>query len=639
MTNKFYLDDYNVISSEISQEFLNSNLKLFKNNNEINYSLKSIDNMLYLYFDDEYKEFDKYEVSINNQKCNVENRFITHTKRFEEEYKVDVNTLGAIYQKDKTIFRLWAPLNLEAYVIIDNHKLKMNYLNNGLFELSLNGDYLNYKYHYEVVRDGTTYIFKDLFAYKNKDNESIIVDINNYHFNNIKTEIINDPIIYELNIRDFSSDENVNFKYKSKFKAFLEEGLTLNNEEVGIDYLKKLKVSHLQIMPVLNFDLDKGNYNWGYNPIDYNSFYEGYVQDDSILEFRQLVDKIHSINKKVVLDVIYNHVYKLEESSFNKILPYYFFRYYKDGNIGNGSYCGNELRSESYFLREYFNLINKRLIQIYDIDGLRFDLMGILDIDSINYFYSECSKLKKDFLIYGEGWNMSDILPSNIKANILNADKLNNIKLFNDLFRNSLKGEDNNLRKGYLLNNKEYELDFINAITCNYLKEEQSINYTECHDNYTVYDKLSLFNLNEEDKRRICKLALGLTVLLKGTPFIHMGQEFLRTKKGISNSYNANDDINKIDWTYVSKNKDIVNYFNSLIEYRNKLKGEFSLSYFYGIPVITIGNYEIVINNTEYDYNYNSWITFKNIDDLTSDTRHNLKEVIVPKYTLILLEK
>lgn len=653
MLSEFYLDDYNLICSNISEELLEGNLKLLKNDREIDFSLDTKDNIISLSFLDEYKEGDKYTVVHNNSTYAVMPRLITHTTKFDETYKCDVNTLGSFYEKDKTTFRLWAPLNEEAYVVVNGKPLKMNYLANGIYELVVMGDLEKHKYHYEVFRNNKLFAFKDLFSYVNApdSNDSIVIDLNHFKFNNIKLEKTDDPIIYELNVRDFSSDIKAPFKYRGKFKAFSEEGLKLNNVPIGIDYLSKLGVTHIQLMPITSFNLDGSTYNWGYNPIDFNTIHNDYVVGtdaySSIEEFRELVDTLHSKGLKVNLDLVYNHIYRLNNSNFEKILPYYFFRFYKNGKPGDASFCGNETRSESYFFREYINLLNKRFITLFDIDGIRFDLMGLIDVDSTNYFISETKTLKEDFMMYGEGWNMGEILPDYKRTTIENAEKVKEFAFFNSYYRDSMRGPFNEkYTKGYLQSNKDYEYDFINGLTGTYnhgLSPLQSINYIECHDNLTYYDKLTTFGYDEKDKQLMAKLALGSVILSCGIPFVHAGQEFLRTKKCFDNSYNLPDEINRIDWELMTNSIFSVDYFKKLIAFR-KAHNIFKtvpakVEFYYELPVLKIDNLEIIYNNTEYPYIYNSWITFKNVYSLDRETLHDIKAFDVPKYSIIIAEK
>ena len=654
MDGIFYLDDYNLICSNIHEQFLNGKISLYKNDIEIEFEFDCNDNRISLSFKDEYKEGDVYKVVHDNDEYTVSPRFIVQTNRFDEEYCPDINTLGSFYKKASTTFRLWAPLAEGASVVIDDEPYRMMYLGKGIYEANIKGDLENHTYHYEIIRNNEKSCFTDIFSYSNTpDNmNSYVLDTSHFKFTKVKTKTCNDPIIYETSVRDFSSDVNSPFVYKGKFKAFSEEGLSIDGSPIGIDYLASLGVSHIQLMPVNNYDLDGFDYGWGYNPIDYNTLYWGYVYELNpyapIFELRELVDSCHIKGLKVNLDVVYNHVYKINSSSFHKMLPYYFFRYQLDGTPGDASFCGNETRSEGKFFREYIKLIVSRLIKLYDIDGLRFDLAGIIDIDTMNSLI-ECAKtIKKDFMMYGEGWNMGKLLADENKTIIENADSIKGFAFFNGNYRDNLKGIfSEKYTRGYLLGNKELEEKFKEALAGSKedgLNENQTINYVECHDNYTFFDKVNFFNFDNETINSICKSGLASVILSKGIPFIHSGQEFLRSKEGSDNSYNLSDDINSIKWNEITKHIDSINYLKDLISFRRKYPvfrtdKEVGYSYYYDLLICSIDDVDIFVNPTEYPYVYNNWITYKEILLNNGDKLANLSTFDIPSYSLVVARK
>ena len=592
----FYLDDYRLIQTKDTAEIANGDLAIFVDDKKIDYELKLVDNNLEILLKEDYKE--NIKIYFNGTNYPILPRFITHTRRFEEEYRIDLKQLGSFYNKEKTIFRLWSPLSLKAYVVLNDKEYKMDYLSGGLYELVIEGDFDLSLYHYKVLRD-KYYEFNDPFSILNKDNNnSYVIDINKLLSERIHPEDYQNISIYETSVRDFSSDKNVSFKYPKKFLGLIEEGLKLDGQEVGFDYLKGLGISHLQLMPVFSFDLDSSNYNWGYNPTSFNSLENSYFVSENpyeqLNEFILMINTLHKNNIRVNLDVVYNHVYRVNEFNLEKMLPYYFFRY-KDGKIGNASYCGNETRSEAYFLHEYLKLLCKRSVKLFDIDGLRFDIMGILDIDTINDIKQTCKSIKPDFLIYGEGWDMGDILIDSKKAMMANCKELKNVAFFNDVFRNTLRGRDINDADAYLLGKTELKENVKNLLSGSLnmgFDLDQSINYVECHDNFTLYDKLSRYDI---DIINVTKLALALTVLSRGLPFIHSGIEFLRTKKGIDNSYNCDDDINLIDWQRKNKYIEVSEYFKALLRLRK------SLNYYFNddLQVEFIDYYEVLICKVE----------------------------------------
>lgn len=646
----FYLDDYNIINSSNNNYELNNNLVLLKNNKTISYEIKDD---ISIVFKDEYKDGDEYSILIDNKMYQAYPRFICHTNRFDEEYCPDLYSLGSNYTKNKTLFRYWVPFSKEVNLILNDEKYAMEYKGKGLYEIEIKGDLDKSRYHYEIHRNNEIVNVKDIFAYNNtKDNkESYVINVANIDNSLHKIDKKKNTLIYELSIRDFSSDINAPFINKKKFEALTETKLKINQYPIGIDYLKTLGISHIQIMPVLNFDNDNSDYNWGYNPLDYNSFKWDYVVGNDpyspMNEFKKMVNILHKNNIGVVLDVVYNHVYKIENSTFHKLFPYYFFRYYKDGKKGDASWCGNETRSESKFLRKYFNLINKRLIKLYDIDGLRFDLAGILDSDSINYFIKETRKIKRNFLMYGEGWNMGDIVPDDKKASINNSNMLEGFGFFNGEYRDLLVGKYNdNKQLGYLCGNKEQEDKVINALLgkLDNFNPNNSINYIECHDNYTFYDRIKALGFGDDTIKDICKCGLTFVLFSKGIPFIHAGQEFLRTKKGVNNSYNLSDEYNLIDWNLMIKNIDIVKFFINLVKlkekyFNSKKDHSFYISHYYDLLVYSIDDVDVFINPSEYPYVYNNWITYESLYYPNGNILHNLSTFDIDSYSLLIAKK
>lgn len=651
MDNVFYLDGYNLICSSIHETLLNGNIKLLKNDKEIDFVLATENNKITLSFFDSYQDGDYFKVIHDDNEYSVTPRFIFHTQKFDNSYCPDLTKLGSFYGRGSTTFRVWVPYAQDAKVVVNGEAYEMTFIGRGLYEITIEGDLAKAKYHYEIVRNNETLAFKDLFSYANAydSDDSYVVDLEAFDKHNIELGPCNDPIIYELSVRDFSSDLNAPFVNRGKFLAFLEEGLTIDNKPIGVDYLASLGVSHIQLMPVNNFDLANANYSWGYNPLDFNSLYWGYVVGKDVYspieEFKALVNKLHEKGLRVNLDVVFNHIYKIANSTFEKMLPYYFFRYDLNGVPGDASYCGNELRTESKFLREYIKIICERLVRLYDVDGLRFDLAGIIDTDTTNYLYASLSNIKKDFMMYGEGWNMGSILFEEKRTSINNADKVKNFAFFNGEYRDGLKGSVfEKYTKGYLLGNKSYEELIKKGLSGSLINRKQSINYVECHDNHTFYDKACFFGFTKDITKKICKSALASVVLSCGIPFIHGGQEFLRTKQGKDNTYNSGDIINRIDWSLMTENIDAVNYLRMLIALRKKYNyfisnEEMTFSYYYDLLIASIGSIDIFINPTPYSYVYDNWITYKEVLIDEETKLNNVKVFDVPSYAIIVAEK
>lgn len=642
----FYLDDYNLIRIKNYNELANSSLDILLNDIKIEYHFKIIDDYLEVYLNEDFDENKELKIFVNEKEYPLIMRFITHTKRFDEDYNIDLNILGSFLIDNKTIFRLFAPLSKKAYVVINDQEYLMNYLGKGLYELIIDDNLDGFIYHYKIYKE-KIYEFNDPFAYLNKDNnDSYIIDVNKINKDKIHLNPYKNISIYEISVVDFSSDKNIDFKYKEKFLGLIEEGIKLDDKPVGFDYLKELNISHIQLMPVFSFDLDNSNYNWGYNPTSFNSLHQDYFVSknpyEQLNEFKKVINAFHKYNIRINLDVVFNHVYRIDDFNLSRMIPYYFFRYEKD-KLGNASFCGNETRSEANFLRKYLILLCKRFVEVFDIDGLRFDIMGILDIETMNGIKDECLKIKNDFLIYGEGWNMGDILPLENRAIIENASKLKKISFFNDRFRNCLRGKDIVDKKAYLLGDislKEEVKDLLVGSKKLGFENNQSINYVECHDNYTLNDKLE--KLKEVNENSIIKLALFMTAFSKGIAFYHNGIEFKRTKKGIDNSYNAGYLINHIDWQRKNDNLEIVNYFKDLLKLKDELffyynnKVEESFEDYYEVLIYKLNNLCIFINPCAFDHIYCSDNEYEIIFDENGFNHFDAKEFKIKAFSCIV---
>lgn len=553
----------------------------------------------------------------------------------------NIKKLGCFYDKEKTVFRVFAPESESVFLVIGNNKYAMH-KNGYIFEIGLKGDLELIKYHYEN-NDGVTY--RDPFAYFSDIQDSYVLDTDKFEKKVFVPNRLKDIIVYETSVRDFSSDKSVEFTNPKKFLGLIEEGKKINDYSVGLDYLKGLGVTHLQLMPTFEFDKDKNEYNWGYNPLCFNYLEKDYVVDEGnpyayINEFRNVVNKIHEAGLRVVLDVVLNHVYKAERYDLNKMLKGHAFRYKEDGSLAQGTFCGNEINSEDVFVRAYLVEMMSRCLSLYDIDGLRLDLMGILDIETVN----EISKLniyKEEFIVYGEGWNMGDVLPEDRRATSMNADKMRHVGFFNDFFR------DNIIK--YVCGDIEIKEDIKKCLDGNNinLRYGQSVNYVECHDNMTFYDRI-LKAFPEEsdiDKKNRCKLALSLCILARGIPFIHSGQEFLRTKNMQDNSYNAGDEINKLDWNRRCEFDDVIKYTKELIEFRRAYddfnRSDVSIWFedYYECLIYHLGDYMIVINPIEYEHTFADSKMYNVLFDSNGKTCYTSDVIKIPAHSLVILRK
>ena len=487
----------------------------------------------------------------------------------EDDFKIE--ELGNFYSKDKTVFRVFAPEHDTLFLLINDTSYEM-VKNHYTFEAEVQGDMEGKKYHFLSNRGIR---FNDPFSYTLFEDESIVLDKDKFIKDIIKPKKYDDVFIYEASVRDFSSSDSYIGDYKRKFLALAQDNLKLDNYYmIGLDYLKNLGITHLQLLPVFVFFYDHSDYNWGYNPVAFNNLKKDYIHDTGnpyayINELRYVVNKLHENNIRVVLDVVYNHVYNDKTFDLEKILPGHFLRRKHDGTLANGTYCGSEIKSEDPFVRAYLLEMSKRYVELFDIDGLRMDLMGILDYHTVRLINEQLKKIKEDFIVYGEGWDMGDVLPQSERASFRNVSKMDDVSMFNDYYRDTIIN--------YILGNRDMEnVRRVISSRNDYLDFLHTINYVECHDGYTFFDRLGVDNVHDDEKTIInkCKLALALVVLSRGKPFIHAGQEFLRTKKGVHNSYNRDDDINQIDWNLRVRNNQICDYLKQLIAFR-KMHNEF----------------------------------------------------------------
>lgn len=400
-----------------------------------------------------------------------------------------------------------------------------------------------------------------------------------------------DAVIYELHIRDFTSHPSSTSQLKGLYGGVSEKGLrTLGGHTAGLDYMKELGVTHIQLLPVHDFgsvdEVTRLPYNWGYDPIHWFSLEGSYasrpdVPMSRVYEYGSLVADLHRAGLRVVTDVVMNHVYIREQSSLEALVPYYYFRYEPDGTIANGTGVGNDTASERYMMRRMIVDFVSFFATIYQVDGFRFDLMGIHDVETMNQVRAALDKIDPSILVYGEGWDLATPLGQSQKATSQNAAFMPRIGHFNDMIRDALKGSTfNDQERGFISGNdwREWELrecltgaiHIPNVTVGRFPSPEYSINYAEAHDNYTIYDKLRLScdGVDEPTRLRMQRLANAVVITSQGIPFLHAGQEFGRTKHGVENSYNSPDHINHFDWDLRDLRKDDIEYVKTLLKLR-----------------------------------------------------------------------
>lgn len=431
-----------------------------------------------------------------------------------------------------------------------------------------------------------------------------------------------DIIIYEVHHRDFSVHPSSGIEHKGKFLAMTETG-TKNpgGMATGIDHLKELGVTHVHILPSYDYAsvdetrLDENKYNWGYDPLNYNVPEGSYSTDPyrpevRIREFKQMVQALHKAGIRVVLDVVYNHTFNTAESNFERTVPGYFYRQKPDGTLADGSACGNETASNRPMMRKYMIESVLYWINEYHIDGFRFDLMGIHDIETMNEIRKAASAVDPTIFIYGEGWAASaPQMPEDSLAMKANTYKMPGIAAFSDEMRDALRGPFNNNEQGAFLAGLpggEESIKFgiagavkhpqINNDSVNYSKAPwagqptQMISYVSCHDDMCLVDRLkaSVPGITPEELVRLDKLAQTAVFTSQGVPFIYAGEEVLRDKKGVHNSYQSPDSINAIDWDRKTLNADAFAYYKGLIQLRRNH------------PAFRLGDAELIRKHLEF---------------------------------------
>ena len=603
-------------------------------------NISKINSVLHLYFFDislneDYELGADYQLLLDTFPLNIiDTSEATDFPDFDDRYYYEQDDLGSIYSKEATTFTVWAPLATSATLklISPNDEitlLAMNREDKGIYRLKVSGDLLNYKYHYIVNNNGVVSECNDIYAKGTSLNSeySVVIDYDSLlkkpkYAPNIKIDHYVNSVIYETHIRDINEDNYNDVINKGTYLGFVETNRkTVGGHPAGLDYLKYLSITHVQILPILDFDspndLDnKAWYNWGYDPISFFALEGSYSLHPEeamsrLLEFREMVDTLHKNDIRLVMDVVYNHIYQYEKSDFEKLVPHYYFRKRRNTLLANASGCGDDFASERKMVRKIIVDSVKYLFSHFDIDGMRFDLMGLLDIETMNAVYEAAKAIKDDIIMYGEGWVMGEELPAEKKANKENASKLMNYAFFNDTYRDIIKGPSSpyNLHeRGYICGNVDYKFGVDYAFhACvldlsydhQYDSANQSINYLECHDNNTLFDKLLVSNSGEEEKSLLQRVSLANTILLLsfGVPLIHMGQEIGLSKDGLDNTYKTLK-VNNLDYRLVDERFDMVNRFRLMnilarkLKYKNLFKRE-DLANFFEISHLENGLYSL----------------------------------------------
>lgn len=589
-----YVESFKVIGNEeeIELEIISSELIGNERKYITRYDGYILLNQMYHVFDD------------HNQSCELFTGKIVRTELFDDIYYYENSDLGSSYRRDRTKFKIWTPV--AKYMKLDlispqgEHEIvDMEYDNQGVWYLRLKGDYEGYKYRYISYVNGKEHKLLDPYGISSTANAEYNYVVDPAKFVKMQTQrpkfsgSPNDAVIYEASVRDFTIDSSINATYPGKFKSFSESGLvTKGGNKAGIDHLVDLGITHVQLMPIYDFggvdELKQGfneTYNWGYNPEQYN-VPEGWFSTNPndpysrINETKTMIDDIHKAGLRVVMDVVFNHVFDHRWFAFEKVIPGYGYRFDDQGMMTDSSGCGNDLATERKMVRKFIMDSVMFWAKEYKVDGFRFDLMGLIDIKTMNTLRQKLDRFRKDMIVYGEGWRMPTVIGDERSAHMFNRHLLFNIGHFNDRTREIIKGATfDPKQKGYALGSNAKLNDVKNILEGSTLNKylfryaSQSINYVECHDNTTFYDKAVMALGSEGDISEVKKrqrLATMMVILAQGVPFIHSGQEFYRTKKGVENSYKSKDEINHLDWNLLDENIEDIEMLKEVLRIRKK---------------------------------------------------------------------
>ncbi|GAC1402968.1 MAG: type I pullulanase [Ktedonobacteraceae bacterium] len=515
-------------------------------------------------------------------------------------YTYTGDDLGCTYTPEATSFRLWAPTASDVQVLLYDSELgrltrqeAMQKSEQGTWHVQVQGNIENWYYLYLLTVHGFTQTAVDPYARAISVNglRGMVVHLATTHPDGWDTDTYKtlthavDAVIYELHVRDFSVHASSGMTHKGRYLAFTERGTKGPNGVVtGVDSLTQLGISHVQVLPVEEFaSVDENapdQYNWGYDPRNYNVPEGAYAMTPHgtarIREFKQLVQSLHQAQIGVIMDVVYNHTYKTLDSDFNKIVPHYYYRTDYTGAYTNGSGVGNELATERPMVQKFVRDSLKYWLQQYHIDGFRFDLMALLSVDTMKKVAEDLHALNPNVLLYGEPWTGAGSSLSGGQLVTKGQQKGLGFGVFNDDMRTALVGSMFDAHTQGFPTGAGNQVDLIKASVMGSIDHftaapGETINYATSHDNYTLWDKIALSNGGdmEYDRMLMDQLVQAIVLTSQGVPFIQGGDEFLRTKGGNDNSYNAGDAVNQFEWERKSQYADVFNYYASLISLRN----------------------------------------------------------------------
>ncbi len=590
---------------------------------------KGIVTDLYVIMDDELDASKTYFIEREGFRgCQVSIAGAFSTDTFEMHYAYDGDDLGAVYTKEKTDFCLWAPTASEVLLNLykegDGDCLIASYPmtagEKGTWRYELEGDQNGVYYTYSVTVDGQVNEAVDPYARAVgvNGNRGMIIDLDSTDpegwdkDNHVTVPTNTDAVIYEVHVRDTTIDESSGVELKGKYLGLVEKGTKIESGiSTGLDHMLDLGITHVQIMPMYDFatidetKLDTPQYNWGYDPKNYNVPDGSYSTDPyhgevRVKEVKEMIKGFHDDDIGVIMDVVYNHVYSVEDSCLQKVVPDYYFR--KDGDVyTNGSGCGNETASERSMMRKYIVDSCVYWASEYHVDGFRFDLMGCIDQETMLAVREALDEIDPNIILLGEGWTGGTSgLASNEQTSKARIFKVPGVAAFSDDIRDAIKGsvfenEDNGfisgkedqevgIRYGVVAATEHAQIDYESyEKTKGFWAGEpgQSVAYSSCHDNLTLWDKIyySAPDATEEERLSMNKLSAAIIYTSQGVPFMLSGEEMLRSKpiegeeeSYSHNSYNLSDYTNSIKWDTLNeaKNSDMNEYYKGLIAFRKE---------------------------------------------------------------------
>ncbi|HBG08572.1 MAG: type I pullulanase [Limnochordia bacterium] len=542
---------------------------------------------------------------------------IFSSRVFEEAFHYAGGDLGAVYTPEATKFRLWAPTASQVNLVIYPHSVAglgteypMERDVQGTWVAELPGDLHGVYYTYRVTVGGRTNEAVDPYARAVGVNgeRSMVIDLSRTNPEGwaelVKPSFHHpvDAIIYELHVRDLSMHPQSGITHKGKFLGLTERGTRgPGGVTTGLDHLLELGVTHVHLLPSFDYAtvdetrLFEPQFNWGYDPQNYNVPEGSYSTNPfngevRVREFKEMVKTLNENGLRVVMDVVYNHTSKSADSHLNLIVPGYYYRFTPEGSFSNGSGCGNELADERSMVRKMIVDSVVYWATEYRVDGFRFDLMGLHHIDTMNAIRAALDEVDPSIIIYGEGWTAADsTLPEELRTLKAHVSQVPGIAVFSDDVRDGIKGHVFNDTEPGFVNGQpgmEESVKFgiaastyhpqVNYALVNYSDAPyaadpgQTITYAEAHDNLTLWDKLLATNPGEpeEELLKMHKMASAIVLTSQGIPFIHAGQDFVRTKYGDGNSYQSPDSVNQLDWERKLRYLDVFEYNKGLIELR-----------------------------------------------------------------------